>query len=190
MFWNTNIVSYVIYIPEVWHYIHQGNYVTRDISGMCHLMPQQHLPEWREEEEQAFVHHGSWIPNKGLETTLCQQLSTVFTWSHYKVMDDSLKWSVADSDAIASSWDLNCHSVFKCPLLLLPLLTDASVAHATAILSGIISLRGYCTYQKISMFCALSPNNQHLFEKYHMDLIKNVQGAQKWHWNFSRPSGF
>ena len=27
-----------------------GNYVTRNSSGMCHLMPQPHLPEWREED--------------------------------------------------------------------------------------------------------------------------------------------
>ena len=26
---------------------------------MCHLMPRRHLPEWREEDERAFVHCGS-----------------------------------------------------------------------------------------------------------------------------------
>ena len=31
---------------------------------------------------------------------------------------------------------------------------------------------------KISMFCALSQNNQQLFEKQIMRLIKNVQGTQ------------
>ena len=31
----------------------QGNYATQDDSGMCHLMPQWHLPEWREEDERA-----------------------------------------------------------------------------------------------------------------------------------------
>ena len=35
-------------------------------------------------------------------------------------------------------------------------------------------LRGYCTsYQKISMFCALSQNYQHL-EKFYMHLIKKL----------------
>ena len=42
----------------------QGNYATQYSSGMCHLMPQRHLPEWREEEEEEgicskFVHCGS-----------------------------------------------------------------------------------------------------------------------------------
>ena len=37
----------------------QGNYATQDSSGMCHLMPRRHLPEWREEDELAFVHCGS-----------------------------------------------------------------------------------------------------------------------------------
>ena len=37
----------------------QGNYATRDSSGMCHLMPRRHLPECREEDERAFVHCGS-----------------------------------------------------------------------------------------------------------------------------------
>ena len=36
----------------------QRNYATQDSSGMCHLMPQRHLPEWREEKERAFVHSG------------------------------------------------------------------------------------------------------------------------------------
>ena len=32
----------------------QGNYATQDNIGMCHLMPQRHLPEWREDDERAF----------------------------------------------------------------------------------------------------------------------------------------
>ena len=36
----------------------QGNYATQDNSGLYHLMPQWHLPEWREEDELAFVHCG------------------------------------------------------------------------------------------------------------------------------------
>ena len=31
----------------------QENYATQESSGMFHLMPQQHLPEWREEDERA-----------------------------------------------------------------------------------------------------------------------------------------
>ena len=38
--------------------ISQGNYATQVNSGMCHLMPQRHLPEWRKEDERAFVHCG------------------------------------------------------------------------------------------------------------------------------------
>ena len=34
----------------------QGNYATQESSGMCHLMPRQHLPERGEEDEWAFVH--------------------------------------------------------------------------------------------------------------------------------------
>ena len=37
----------------------QGKYVPQDSTGMRHLMPWRHLPDWREEDEQAFVHCGS-----------------------------------------------------------------------------------------------------------------------------------
>ena len=43
-------------------------------------------------------------------TTLYQPLSTAFTRSHYKVTDDTLESSVADSLIIACL-DLYCHSV-------------------------------------------------------------------------------
>ena len=76
----------------------QGTYATQDITGMCHLMPQRHLPVWREEDEQAFVHRGIWISNKDLDNTICQPLSTAFARSHYKVTDDTLESSVADAD--------------------------------------------------------------------------------------------
>ena len=39
---------------KAWHYT--GKYATQESSGMCHLMPWRHLPEWREEDERAFVH--------------------------------------------------------------------------------------------------------------------------------------
>ena len=48
----------------------QGNYVTKDSNGICHLMPHRHLPEWREGDGWAFVHRGSWIPNKALDNTM------------------------------------------------------------------------------------------------------------------------
>ena len=65
---------------------------------MCHLMPQRHLPEWREEDERAFVHRGSWVSNKGLDNTL---------------------------PAIVN---LNCHSVQMPAHPPLPTLADAAVA--------------------------------------------------------------
>ena len=39
-------------------------------SGMCHLISQRYLPEWREEDERAFVHRGSWVSKKGLDNTM------------------------------------------------------------------------------------------------------------------------
>ena len=42
---------------QIWCYT-QGNYATQESSGMCHLMPQWHLLEWREEDERGFVHCG------------------------------------------------------------------------------------------------------------------------------------
>ena len=48
----------------------QGKYATRDSNGMCHFMPWQHLPEWKEEDERAFVHRGIWISNKGLDNKM------------------------------------------------------------------------------------------------------------------------
>ena len=48
----------------------QGNYATQDSSGMCRLMLQRHLPEWKEEDERAFVHRDIWISNKGLDNTM------------------------------------------------------------------------------------------------------------------------
>ena len=32
--------------------ISQGNFVSEDSSGLCHLRPQWYLPEWLKEEEQ------------------------------------------------------------------------------------------------------------------------------------------
>ena len=41
------------------HRAAQENYATQDNSGMYHLMPWWHLPEWREEDERAFVRCGT-----------------------------------------------------------------------------------------------------------------------------------
>ena len=62
-----------------------------------------------------------------LGATLCQPLSTAFT-SHYKVMDDTLKSSLADTVRCNSTGrlDLNCHSV-QMPAHS-PLSTHAAVA--------------------------------------------------------------
>ena len=39
------------------------------------------------------------------------------------------------------------------------------------------------------MFCAVSQNYQHLYEKNNVCILKRiVQGTQKWHWHSSRPS--
>ena len=56
----------------------QGNYATRDSSGMCHLLPQRNFPEWREEEEREFVHRGSWILNKGLDNTMLATVNCIY----------------------------------------------------------------------------------------------------------------
>ena len=56
----------------------QGNYATRDSSGVCHLMPQRHLQEWRKEEEWAFAHRGSRIQNNGLENTLLAIVNCIY----------------------------------------------------------------------------------------------------------------
>ena len=65
------------HIPKTHYYHTQGNYATEDSSGMCHLMPHQHLPEWWEEEEWAFVHCGSGIPNKGIDNSMSTALNEV-----------------------------------------------------------------------------------------------------------------
>ena len=49
----------------------QKSYATQESSGICHLMPRWHLPEWREEDERAFVHCGS----SGLNHAITSKLS-------------------------------------------------------------------------------------------------------------------
>ena len=56
----------------------QGNYATRDSNDMCHLMPQRHLPEWKEEDEWAFVRNDSWIPTKGLDDTMSATVNSIY----------------------------------------------------------------------------------------------------------------
>ena len=57
----------------------QRNYATQDISNMCHLMPWWHLPEWRDEDEQAFVHCGSTGLNHAITSESATELSEVPT---------------------------------------------------------------------------------------------------------------
>ena len=61
----------------------QGNYATQDSSGMCHLMPQWHLPEWREEDEWAFVHCGSSGLNHAITSDSATELSKVSSVTLY-----------------------------------------------------------------------------------------------------------
>ena len=44
---------------------------------MCHLMPRRHLPEWREEDERAFVHRGIWI-SLGLDNTMSAIVNCIY----------------------------------------------------------------------------------------------------------------
>ena len=60
------------------HRTTQGNYATRESNGMCHLNAQWHLAEWREEDDWAFVHSVSWIPNKGLDNTLPATVNCIY----------------------------------------------------------------------------------------------------------------
>ena len=61
----------------------QGNYAIRDSSGMCHFKPRRHLQEWREKEEQAFVHCG----NSGLNHAIALQS---FSKCHPSLYSDSM----------------------------------------------------------------------------------------------------
>ena len=46
---------------------------------MCHLMPQRHLLEWREEDKWAFVHCGSSGLNHAITSESVTELSKVFS---------------------------------------------------------------------------------------------------------------
>ena len=48
------------------------------MACMCHLMPQRHLPEWREEDEWAFVHSAIWISNKDLDNTMPATVNCIY----------------------------------------------------------------------------------------------------------------
>ena len=81
----SRVSSTFSFLPEILYTPHcsisQGNYATQDSSGMCHLIPWQHLPEWREEDEQAFVHRGIWISNKGLDNTMPAIVNCIYMMS-------------------------------------------------------------------------------------------------------------
>ena len=128
-----------IFVPVNWWYT-RGNYATRDSSGMCHLMPQRHLLEWREEDEQAFVHHGIWISNKGLDNTMpaivnCIYMEVTINWqtTPWKALWQTLKSMVWTWTATM----YKCLLIFPSPLW--QMLPWHQVAHATAILSDIQS---------------------------------------------------
>ena len=148
MFWLQNHAGFItLYqsvrvVPESWEgslqaQATQGNYTTQDSSGMCHLMPRRHLPEWREEDERAFVHCGSsavnhaitlnWVCHRAFQSVIC----------HFIVTCCKLQLKVA------GIWYPTA-TVYKCPLIILSPLWQMplrhQVAHATAIPSGIISL--------------------------------------------------
>ena len=60
-----------------------------------------------------------------------------------------------------------------------------------AILIVLVSLRGYCTsYQKLACFVLYLKIINNCLKNELCILYKIVQETQKWHWNFSRPSGF
>ena len=60
----------------------EENYAPQEKSGMCHSMPQCHLPEWQEEEEeQTFIHYGSWMPNKGLDNPVLAAVNCIYMMS-------------------------------------------------------------------------------------------------------------
>ena len=50
------ISIFTIYV-SVYHVLHRESMrPAQDNSSMCHLMPDSHLQEWREEGEQIFLH--------------------------------------------------------------------------------------------------------------------------------------
>ena len=71
----------------------QGNYAAWDSSGLCHLMPQWHLSEWREEEERAFVH--PWQSD-----TKQRPRQHYASHCQHHLHEVTIKWRVADSDVI------------------------------------------------------------------------------------------
>ena len=105
--------------------------------------PQWHLPPWREENEQAFVHCGKWKSNKGLDNIANGPALHVHSTCN-KVTNDMFP-SVAEDQIIWQSvFEISIASVYKGPLILLSPLWHIPpwprVSYATVILSGIISL--------------------------------------------------
>ena len=84
---------------------------------MCHLMPQRHLPEWREEDERAFVHHGIWISNKGLDNTMpaiinciCIKWRTALWKALWQTRLDEIAWFKPELPQCTNARSSSLHS--------------------------------------------------------------------------------
>ena len=138
-----NTQWYILFCSRAWNSsknlsITQGSYATVDSSGMCHLMPQQHLPEWTQEDERPFVHCGIWISNKGLDNTVPAIVNYIIKWQ-------TIPWKALWQTLLdVMAWFRPELPVCKCLLILLSPLWQMplwhQVGHATIILSGIFSL--------------------------------------------------
>ena len=140
-----DILQYVFLVAAVATHIWKYVMLIRILnsSGMCHSMPHRHLPEWREEEERAFVHRGSsglnhaiacnWVCHRAFQSVIC----------HFTVTSCKCSWQWLAYCCVQAFMWYPTATVYKCPFLLSPLwqmLFWHQVAHATAIPSGMISL--------------------------------------------------
>ena len=70
----------------------QGNYATQDDNGMCHLIPLLNLPEWREEDERAFVHCGSSGLNHAITSNRVGHKAFQFIVHHFIMILCKCSW--------------------------------------------------------------------------------------------------
>ena len=89
---------------------------------MCHLMPQRHLPEWREEKP-GFVHSGSSGVNHAITSESPTELSKVSSVTLYVNAVNTVWYSVVE----AFIWYPTA-TVYKCLLLPFATLTNAAAA--------------------------------------------------------------
>ena len=96
---------------------------------MCHLMPWWHLPEWREEEEQAFVHCGS----SGLMHTITSESDTELSKCHPSFDSDFMymQLTVAGKVGLGLYLVSNCQGVQIPVPLSLTTLTSTTVASSS-----------------------------------------------------------